>query len=792
MKIQFFKRCSDEYPHSVPSHDGNPAVSVYGAAAVAVPTQDGELLRCRLESINTPRHHQAFSLYANNFLTAAVQVGCAHLPGPPLTGTTRNRHVDIHSQNGDSVANIVCTRSCAQVLQNRPALVVAERFAYNSRLGVWAADQPSVNQYGLDELRRTMPSSSIAIIFALLGVGVFLLFLQQISESGQRRTPMIIAAPTSPEYLLSKLTPQRRSRATFQTVVDMLESQRENDAFSLELATSSGSGSILLRNRWSSPVSQVLYTHFSDSTIDVVKQDDDPMRLAQGEEILTRTLRFEGPPHSPIRVTEQDAIERTGADPLVPLVNALQMADAAKRERLVSRLLLRPQPINWMQKQYRGALSGAGGENQRLANLEQHKPKMDNAELLPFALLLTGLAGMFGWRFYENEQYLYLAALIGGAVGVGGLGLFIRRLMKPEYRFYDAEMVFQRVAWGGFAAEIQIHAITPRAPTQPQRAKSLLDAVESSYRQFDNPMGTRIVSDGDSDARPSERDLLTLGSERGMRLFRRASYQNAVGSKEVASLWHPLVQVADEGRAMERTQYYTLPADPGLFSEGALVGVTTAGDDPHLVRIPTDTMRMHQLAIAKTRMGKSTLMGHEIHHILREKALGLNDNALIVVDPHADLVTHALTQVPRKMADKVWLIDLGDASRAPGINLIDAFMFPNRETTISSIINVVKGQWDSWGVRMQNVLQQALGTLYEANRRFDDPEDQYTFIDAARILVDDDFRRETLNRIEDGYLLEYWINQFDKMDRVRLRPEVIAPVQTRMDYYLNSRLHGRF
>ena len=70
---------------------------------------------------------------------------------------------------------------------------------------------------------------------------------------------------------------------------------------------------------------------------------------------------------------------------------------------------------------------------------------------------------------------------------------------------------------------------------------------------------------------------------------------------------------------------------------GAHVGDTTAGT-PRKIHFPDDLLRRHHLYVARTRMGKSTLMHHIVTHKLREKAEGRDGDAIVVVDPHADLV----------------------------------------------------------------------------------------------------------------------------------------------------------
>ena len=109
-------------------------------------------------------------------------------------------------------------------------------------------------------------------------------------------------------------------------------------------------------------------------------------------------------------------------------------------------------------------------------------------------------------------------------------------------------------------------------------------------------------------------------------------------------------------------------------------------------------------------MGKSTLMHHVAVHKMREKAEGRDNDAIVVIDPHTDLVDGILEHVPASLEDRVRLIDLSDETRSPGINLLDTRIFSDRDRTADSVVRVAKGLWEQWGPRMQSILEQTVKT----------------------------------------------------------------------------------
>ena len=178
-------------------------------------------------------------------------------------------------------------------------------------------------------------------------------------------------------------------------------------------------------------------------------------------------------------------------------------------------------------------------------------------------------------------------------------------------------------------------------------------------------------------------------------------------------------------------------------------------------------------------------MHHLVTHKLKEKAAGRDPDAIVVIDPHTDLVAGILEHVPESLIDSVKLIDLSDESRSPGINLLDTRVFADRDRTADSVVRVAKGLWEQWGPRMQSILEQTVKTLHEANEQVE-AEAQYTILDGLRLLSNDPFRNAVLKKVSDPYLLEWWARDFGSWHR-QYRAEALAPVQTRLSYYSSSK-----
>ena len=336
-------------------------------------------------------------------------------------------------------------------------------------------------------------------------------------------------------------------------------------------------------------------------------------------------------------------------------------------------------------------------------------------------------------------------------------------------------LIREKVSRIAFDAEIQVTAILP-ADTGQQRAGELLGPVAAAYRHYDNPAGARFKV---GKVRPAAPDPQALHPS-GPGLF---GSRSVLGVREVACLWHP-PGAGDETPLVEWSGARALSPSAKGVRGGALVGDTTAGK-PRPIHFPADLLRRHHLYVARTRMGKSTLMRHLVADKLKEKAEGRDNDAIIVVDPHADLVGGLLKHVPESLIDRVRLIDLADERGAPGVNLLDTRIFADRDRTADSVVRVAKGLWEQWGPRMQSILEQTVKTLHEANESRDAGE-QYTILDGLKLLSVEKFRKDVLKKVSDPYLLEWWARDFGSWGH-QYKAEALAPVQTRLSYYASSK-----
>ena len=632
------------------------------------------------------------------------------------------------------------------------------------------------------------------------------------------------------EEVLLRISPPRAGEQSLLSFENVLESLGEGHIFSLEILSDGGDTSLMVRTVYPERVVQQFESHYPGCSVEQLDSSQDPLKMGEGRSGWRHILKPDGDEWLPFQVYDERN-ELAMADPFLDVMSSMRQ-DLHGGEQVVTRVVLQQQPHDWSEAWRAKALSGAGSENQGLIDKERreqqgqdrkevekgrvtqqsHTVTQGNAnpnsmiaghEVMYFIVIgaILAIVGKFVFDWWNDGRIVEF--IVYGIVGLGCVlilgflawrfGLFDK---KEVVSFHDPDEVAVRISGSAFRVEIQTLALLEGDDGSVRlRAVRLLEGVVSAYRGFDNPLGCRFAVEGlrrlrtGGAARNKEEDvvgdrlLVFSEDERG---GKRAKSQtpNIVGVREAAAFWH-LPGESAEIHSLERSQSKRLNAPNIAVKKGALVGRAWEADGgQRLVFLPDDVGDSHFFMIAKTSMGKSTMMGHIGGERMVAKAEGSNDDALVVVDPHSDLVHDLLERIPQELISRVVLLDLGDKDRSIGINLLDTRVFVDRDKAVEAIIEVAKGTWENWGTRMENILMNVMKCLFEANRTLGRRK-QLTMLDGLLMLSDENFRYSVLSRVQDPNLIDWWRSAHGGWAE-EYGKEAIAPVITRLSAFSSS------
>ena len=174
----------------------------------------------------------------------------------------------------------------------------------------------------------------------------------------------------------------------------------------------------------------------------------------------------------------------------------------------------------------------------------------------------------------------------------------------------------------------------------------------------------------------------------------------------------------------------------------------------------------------------------------KEKAEGRDADAIVVIDPHTDLVERAASPRPAHPSQTdVRLIDLADERGGPWHQPAGHPRLlgqgPDRRLGGAGWPS---GLWDQWGPRMQSILEQTVKTLHEANEHPSTSDDeQYTILDGLKLLSDNDYKQHGAGRRSPTPSCWSGGPGTSGSGAASTRADALAPVQTRLSYYASSK-----
>lgn len=596
------------------------------------------------------------------------------------------------------------------------------------------------------------------------------------------------------------------------------------DAVALELFGAAGVVGYTLRTNNGPRLEGVLHSYFPQARVEHRIYDseedrrkleaEDWMRLDEDEYALALPLSLSKPGYLPLMIWDDNTLNASQSDPLAGIIGVLASATRSAGEggggdRLGVRLVIRPAEENWGKRWQNRMQARRDGDDRDRPAVSDRSGGGGGMAAMGVMAAFAGVA--FGnWWLYDQGMYGYLAALDGGLAALGAGALWGWRKFAGNRRraYMDEELVEGKLKSLAFWSELQLVRIY-RNLADELAARQSLDELLEALRQFDHPAGNQLragrilryqgvdIAQGGAVKHP----FLGVSQSLGY-LDRGRAMRSALSAREVACLWHPPLG-ADEMASMERTAAgvlipYLEDLAAGGDDAGPLVGHSEGLDRE--IRLPESAIRKHALFVGKSGVGKSTLIKQVLAHKMQRKAKGLDNDAIVVVDPHADLVRDVLKFVPPEIAHKVRLLDFGRTDRVPAINLLDPELFPDRDRCVDTIVQTVRYLWEHWGNRLEDLLKRSLLILYEYNAHADTARDQMlTMLDILRLLEDGEetgqgrntrsemnpFQRHVFERVTDAGL-KRWFMSYLNWGR-ETRSEAVGPVQSRMGAYQSSK-----
>ncbi|MEK7511417.1 MAG: type IV secretion system DNA-binding domain-containing protein [Patescibacteria group bacterium] len=201
---------------------------------------------------------------------------------------------------------------------------------------------------------------------------------------------------------------------------------------------------------------------------------------------------------------------------------------------------------------------------------------------------------------------------------------------------------------------------------------------------------------------------------------------------------------------------------------------TNFRDEHRKFGIKTDDRRRHMYLIGKTGMGKSNMIENMVYSDI---AAG---NGACLIDPHGDSAELLVDCIPPSRINDVIYVNPSDLEFPVAFNVLEKVDSKYRHLVASGLVGVFKKIWaDSWGPRLEYILRNTILAL------LDYPDS--TLLGVNRMLVDKEYRKKVLVKVQDPVVKMFWQDEFSKYND-KFLTEAIAPIQNKIGQFLSTSL----
>jgi hypothetical protein len=298
------------------------------------------------------------------------------------------------------------------------------------------------------------------------------------------------------------------------------------------------------------------------------------------------------------------------------------------------------------------------------------------------------------------------------------------------------------------------------------RLQAISREFAGSLRAFGTPQGNALIP-LHNDNYPFEEHIVDV-------VFRQSRRSGMIlNSDELTGFVH-LPSSAVRSPALQREAGKTKSAPLSVRHGSLLLGNNEHAGDNVEVRLSAEQRTRHVHVIGAPGTGKSTLLFNLIKQDIE------NHQGIAVFDPHGELVKKILGIIPDHRIDDVVFFNPSDEEFHIPFNILHAHTPRERTVLASDLVSVFRRLSTSWGDQMDSVLKNAILALLKSTR-------PGSLADLRRFLVEEDYRAEFLQTVQDEAIRYYWEKSFPLLTGNKS----VGPIVTRLNDFLTDETVAR-
>ncbi len=304
-------------------------------------------------------------------------------------------------------------------------------------------------------------------------------------------------------------------------------------------------------------------------------------------------------------------------------------------------------------------------------------------------------------------------------------------------------------------------------------AKQILGDIESSFNQFENTSGNKLVFE-----EAEKSTLKTLLYDFSFRLYDEDRSVN-INLKELTGIMHFPSTVIKSAPHLKTAKAGTAPAPLELSKSGILLGINRdRGNETKVYMAPEDRLR-HFYVIGQTGTGKTTLLKNMITQDI------LNGEGVCMIDPHGSDIQDILAVIPKSRYEDVIYFDPSYTARPMALNMLEYdSRYPEQKTfVVNEMLSIFNKLFD---------MKVAGGPMFEQYFRnsvllvMEDPSSGNTLLDVSRVLSNKAFRDMKLANCKNPIVVQFWKEVAEKAGGEASLANIVPYITSKFDVFLSN------
>jgi len=309
------------------------------------------------------------------------------------------------------------------------------------------------------------------------------------------------------------------------------------------------------------------------------------------------------------------------------------------------------------------------------------------------------------------------------------------------------------------------------------RAGLILNEIESSFNQFENSQGNKIVF-----TELFKGKLKKFLHNFSFRIFDK-KFSIPLNLKELSTIFHFPSSEIKSTDILKQSHYATSSAPIRVDRKGVLLGVNKHRGTEEKVYLGEDDRLRHFYVIGQTGTGKTTLLKNMIYQDI------VNGEGVCMIDPHGMDIEDILGTIPEERYEDVIYFDPSDVSRPMALNMLEYDLnHPEQKTFVVnemlSIFNKLFDMKTAGGPMFEQYFRQAVLLT------IDHPESGNTLADVSKVLYDESFREMKLSNCKNQSVVQFWREVAEKAGGEASLQNIVPYITSKFDVFLSNDIMG--